>query len=366
MDDNELYYLTYDPEEIMRDMQQAYIEEGGDPLYPGDEKEMLLRAALAVMTQALAGVDNALRMSTLRYAVRDYLDLYGEKRNCYRIEAAAARATVKITLTATGVPGTIAAGTALTADGTVLYLTDEDVTTGGYAQEITLGVTCAQTGSVGNGLLAGTDMMSLVPIDGAQSIVCLVSAAGGQDTETDDVYRERIRTYGLTSVSTGPSQQYEAAAKQVSSVILDAKALNLGDGEVGVYILPSTSTGLAALIQQVEDALNDTSVRPLTDTVTVAAATAVTYTLKVKYSLDSGAGSQSAIADAAAEYQKWQDQTIGRAFNPDRLMAMLYQAGATRVIWDTGSEFDGGSVEYTAIDGNEYCSGTITLAVITE
>lgn len=364
MDDNELHYLSYDPDEIMEDMQRAYVAAGGDPLYPGDEKEMLLRAALAVMTQAFAGIDNALRMGTLRYAVRDYLDMYGENRGCYRIEAKAATAKVKITVSATGTAGTIAKGTALTADGAVLYLTKDDLTTGGYAQELTVDVECAQTGSVGNGLLSGTALQSLVPIDGASSIVCTQSAAGGQDRETDDAYRERIRTYGLTNVTTGPSQQYEAAAKAVSSVILDAKALKLAAGSVGVYILPSTSTGLAALIQQVEDALNDKSVRPLTDTVTVAAATAVSYTLKVGYEYDGSASAQAAITAATQEYQAWQDQTIGRAFNPDRFMAMLYQAGATRVIWDTGSEFDGGTVEYTEIEGNEYCSGDITLAVI--
>ena len=364
MDDNELHYITYDPEEIMRDMQSAYVDAGGDPLYPGDEKEMFLRAALQIMMQALAGVDNALRMSTLRYAVRDYLDAYGEKRNCYRIEAAAATATVRISLAATGTAGTIAQGTALTADGAVIYTTDEELATGGYQQELTATVTCSQTGSIGNGLIAGTEMQSLVPIDGAVRIVCTQSAAGGQDREDDESYRERIRTYGLSTVSTGPQQQYEAAAKAVSSEIIDARALNEGAGQVGVYILPKSDTGLAALIDQVEDALNDQSVRPLTDTVTVAAASPVSYTLNVEYSYDGSTSAQAQITAAVQEYQTWQEQTIGRAFNPDRLMATLYQAGATRVIWGAGSEFDGGAVAYTEIQGNEYCKGTITLAVI--
>ena len=123
MDDTELHYLTYDPDEILKDMMFAYTVAGGDLLYPGDEKEMLLQAMLQIMVQAFAGIDNALRMDTLRYAVRDYLDIYGEKRNCYRIPAQAAKATVKITMGATGTAGTIAAGTPLTADGAVLYLT---------------------------------------------------------------------------------------------------------------------------------------------------------------------------------------------------------------------------------------------------
>lgn len=364
MDDTELHYLTYDPDAILQDMMVAYAEAGGDMLYPGDEKEMLIQGMLQIMVQAFAGIDNALRMDTLRYAVRDYLDVYGEKRSCVRIPAQAATATVKITLAATGTAGTIAAGTAFTADGSVIYSTTEDLAVAGYEQELTVEVVCAQEGSVGNGLIAGTELQPLVPIDGATTIICTVSASGGQDEETDEAYRERIRTFGLASVSTGPQYQYESVAKSVSSEIIDARALNLGGGQVGVYIIPASSTGLNALLEAVEAALSDTTTRPLTDHVSVQAATAVPYTLNVRYSYDGSSGVQTLITEAVSEYKAWQEQTIGRAFNPDKLAAMLYQAGATRVLWGSGSTFDGGEIAYTEIEANEYCSGTISMAVI--
>lgn len=72
------------------------------------------------------------------------------------------------------------------------------------------------------------------------------------------------------------------------------------------------------------------------------------------------------ISDAVAEYQQWQDETIGRAFNPDKLMAMIYQAGATRVVWGEGSSFNGRDVEYASIDETAHCKGTITMAVMDE
>ena len=73
MDSTELHYVTYDPDAIWKEMMLAYITAGGDVLYPGDEKEMLLRSVQADIVQVFAGVDNALRMQTLRYAVGDYL-----------------------------------------------------------------------------------------------------------------------------------------------------------------------------------------------------------------------------------------------------------------------------------------------------
>lgn len=365
MDNTELHYVTYDPEEIWNEMMLAYVEAGGDILYPGDEKEILLRSVLADIVQVFAGVDNGLRMQTLRYAVSDYLDILGEQRSCERIRAQAATATVTITTNATGQSDKLDAGTAMTADGEVFYLLVEDMTITGYAQSMTVEVVADRTGSVGNGLVAGAQMQMQSPHPAINSIIAATSATGGQEKEDDETYRERIRQYGLASVSTGPERQYEAAAKAVSSVIVDAKAINLGAGSVGVYLILSTSTGAAALIQQVVDALNAENVRPLTDTVSVYQATDITYTLNVKYAADNSSATSQAIADAVTAYQEWQDNTIGLAFNPDRLMAAIYQAGATRVIWDTGSEFDGGDVEYTTIASNERCKGTITLTAMT-
>lgn len=365
MDDTELHYLTYDPDEMWTEMMAAYIAAGGDVLYPGDEKEILLRGVQYILFLAFAGMDNALRMDTLRYAQGEYLDIYGQKRNCYRMEAKAATATVQITFRASGESKTIPADTPLTADGETLYLLAEDVEQTGYAQTITAEVQCSRLGTAGNALLNGTQMQFLIPQDAVTGVFCTASAAGGQDEEDDDTYRERIREYGLAEVTTGPEEQYRSKAMAVSSVILDAKPLNLGAGSVGVYLLLSDTTGSSTLIAAVQAALSPVDTRPLTDSVTVALATQKPYTLKVKYSVSQGASLGSALTDAVKNYQDWQDKTIGQPFNPDMLLSYLYQAGCTRVIFDTGSNFDGGSVEYTTIAANAYCKGTITLEVIT-
>ena len=364
MDNTELHYVTYDPDAIWDEMMIAYVEAGGDILYPGDEKEMLLRSVLADIVQVFAGVDNGLRMQTLRYAVGEYLDVLGEQRSCERIQAAAATATVTITTNATGQGDTLEAGTAMTADGEVFYMLADDLTITGYAQTLTATVVADRTGSVGNGLLAGTQMQLQNAHAGINSIVAATDAAGGQEAEEDDAYRERIRQHGLSAVTTGPAAQYEAAAKAVSSLIVDAKAVNAGAGAVGIYLILATQEGAAALLAAVAEALNAKDVRPLTDTVTVYQATDVTYTLNVQYLSDNSSAVTQAIAEAVTDYQDWQDSAIGQAFNPDRLMAALYQAGATRVIWGEGSEFDGGAVEYTAISQSSRCKGTITLTAL--
>ena len=361
MDNTELHYLTYDPDAIWAEMMKKYVDAGGDILYPGDEKEMLLRSVLADFVQIFAGVDNALRMQTLRYAVGTYLDVIGELRGCERITASAATATVTIVTNVTGRSTVLPAGTAMTADGEIFYTLQEDLSLSGYQETLTAAVEADRTGSVGNGLLTGTEMGLAITNEAVYSIVVATDATGGNEKEDDDTYRERIREHGLASVTTGPAAQYEAAAKDVSSIIVDARAINIGAGQVGVYLLLSDETGSAAIIQSVIDTLSAKNARPLTDTVTVGLATDIAYTLNVKYEYKASETSPDTITQAVTEYQEWQDQTIGRAFNPDKLIASMYQAGATRVYLQAGSAFNSGTVEYTTIQENERCKGTITL-----
>lgn len=366
MDNTELHYLTYDPDAIWDQMIINYVDAGGDILYPGDEKEMLLRSVLADIVQIFAGVDNALRMQTLRYAVGPYLDMIGELRGCERIEASPATATATITAKATGKTGTLEAGTAMTADGQVFYMLTEDLELTGYEQTVTVDIECTEDGSEGNGLLAGTELTLAISNKAIESIVVATDASGGNEAEDDDTYRERIRQHGLSSVTTGPYQQYESAAKEVSSEIVDAKALNAGGGDVHIYLIFSSDTGKAAIMQAVEDALSADDKRPLTDMVLVSEADHIPYTLNVQYDCDNSSATLAAIQEAVTDYQKWQDGVIGRAFNPDRLLAALYQSGCTRASWMSGSEFgNGGAVEYTEIAAHEHCKGTITLTAAT-
>ena len=362
MDNTELHYVTYDPDAIWEEMMAAYIAAGGDALYGGDEKEILLRGVLASIVQVFAGVDNALRMQTLRYAVGEYLDIYGKLRGCTRIEATAATATVQITFRQTGQSGILPAGSNMTADGLNFYTTTEDIAKTGYSQTVTVSVAATRAGTEGNALLAGSDMFLTVTDESVSEIKCIASASGGNVREDDETYRERIRLYGLASVTTGPASQYESISMAVSSEIIDAHAINLGGGNVGVYLLLSSDTGADAILAAVYDALSPDNVRPLTDTVSVRRAEEAPYTLIVKYA--AGTATSAQIAAAVENYQEWQDHKIGRAFNPDRLIANLYSAGCSRVLLGEGSTFNDGDAVYTEVEEYEVCKGTITLEAL--
>lgn len=361
MDSTEIHYIDYDPDEIWGDMMTAYVEAGGDILYPGDEKEILLRSAQAIIVHMLAGVDNALRMQTLRYAVGDYLDLIGEMHGVERKPAEPSKFSVSIQENTTGRTTMLFAGTQLTYDGTITYHTLYDVILRGRGDSTIVAVESDIYGE--QAILSTFDPLELVePNPEISSVYVASSSSGGANAETDDSYRERIRTYGFSSVTAGPSLQYENIAKSVDDRIVDAKALNGGAGVVEVYLVIN-SGNISFIAPAVRDALSADNVRPLTDTVSVQGGEELTYDLTIQYTR-SGAMVESDILKAQEEYVAWQNNHLGRPFNPDRLVAAIYQVGATRAVISEDSTFDDGEAVYTEIEEHQYCRGTITLEEI--
>lgn len=362
MAETDMHYIHYDPETIWNMITYTHIANGGDLLYPGDEKEILLRTVLALLVQGLSVADNALLMDSLQHTMDGFMDLYGRKRSCYRLEAQAAEAEVEIAFAASGIIATIPAGTALTADGQRIYLTKVDIQQTGFEQTSAVTIVAEEAGAAGNGLSAGTGMQFCIPNAAVTSITVTAAASGGRNRESDESYRERIREYGLASITTGPSQQYERVARSVSTDVLDAKAVRTAQCTVCVYVILSEESEHDAQKAAILTALSDETERPMTDLLLVEDAESLPYTLNVNCTIENSVSSET-LTEAISEYKAWQDNKIQRPFNPEKLMAMLYQAGVSRVQWTEGSSFNGGPVEYTAIAENQRCAGTINLSI---
>lgn len=356
-------YLNYDPETLWQGMQETYVACGGDILYPGDPVEIALRAALAMGIGLLSSVEARIRSRTLRYATGANLEEYGEEQGCPIIADTAARGRVEIQFAASGKTGEMPAGTQMTADGIRFYQTESDIALTGYEQTVTVAIRCTETGSRGNGISAGAQMQLAKNDPNVISITVSETINGGNDRESDESYRERIRENKLASVTTGPSGSYEAIAMGVSSQILDARTLNDGPCAVCTYLVIADGADTAALIDEVVEAQNPENKRPLSDSIRAEEAQMMEYKLNVSYTLpsDATATTAQAIADAVQEYQAAQDMCLGMAFNPDMLVSRLYTAGAVRVVIGAESVFNGGDAVFTAISESQYCRGTVAL-----
>ena len=169
--------------------------------------------------------------------------------------------------------------------------------------------------------------------------------------------------------STGFTYAYESSLLSITLGEADAlkesvsvKVRRRMDGRVKVVPLmeggelPDEET-----LQAVYDAVNDRTVRPMTDVVTVEAPTPVDYAISVKYwaTIDSEAAVVQAVegeGGAIDRYVADQSAKLGRDIEPDVLKTYIMQAGALRC--------DVTSPTRTAVSGLQVArlTGTPTVA----
>ena len=106
-------------------------------------------------------------------------------------------------------------------------------------------------------------------------------------------------------------------------------------GRVEVYVLADTETGAASsvLLSAVEAALNAETVRPLTDIVSVHAATIKDYTISASLYVYPGPDAAVVLANAQAAVGKYTNENfrLGRDITMSGLYAALHASGVQRV-----------------------------------
>lgn len=380
-------YIDLDFDALYTQALALYQETGGDVLFPGDEKEMLLRTVLGILQQERASLNAALAQSTIRSAEGEYLNILGENAGVERQSESYAAGTLEITLQRGASGITLEAGTLFSYGGMLTFETTQTVgeTAGAGQAVLFVPIRCTTGGTAGNGITKGTQLSPIEPKAFFISCVLKDTTSGGVQEEEDDAYRKRIIESTFRKNATGSRAQYKAVALSVSAAILDAspvadeefddsgvgKKYALKPGQVLVSLMFTDAASEADKEQIIKSAwlaLNADESRPLTDTVLVRESKSKSFTLKVRYRLqdsDTGENLRAAVLAAAEEYKTWQCAAIGRAFDPYRLTSMLYSAGCSRVDIDAdASRFDGGTAQYSAVDGATRLRGTVELEEI--
>lgn len=121
--------------------------------------------------------------------------------------------------------------------------------------------------------------------------------------ESDDALRRRMVLAPEGFSVAGPSGAYIFHALSADSDVLDASATSPDPGEVLVTVLSRTGDGTPdpEVIAAVEARLTATGVRPLTDLVTVQAATIIPFTVEADLTFLPGPDSGVVLATAQAQ-----------------------------------------------------------------
>lgn len=318
--------------------QEMYERLTGKPgtLARADPMTLLLYATATYLYQQDLRIDFRGKMNLLKYAKGDYLDNVAALKRITRNGASAAVVTMRFTLS------DIRSSVVTIPEGTRVQAEDIFFETIEYA-EIEAGETsidilcqCMTEGVEGNGFEPGAIITLVDPIPYVASVINVDTSAGGADVESDDSLRERVYLAPAGFSTAGASDSYIYWAKSFSSAVSDVVVDDPEPGDVVVSFLVNGEVPTPAIIESMYNWLNDKTIRPLTDHLTVQAPAIEYFDVELTYYINSSDYSkvtsiQNAVEQAVDEYIIWQTSAIGRDLNPDELIKRVVAAGAKRV-----------------------------------
>lgn len=330
-------YVETDAAVIYNAVLKALMENVGEPLYPGDERRMFGDALTAVLISLYSEFNDKMKQRTLQYARGVVLDALGARYGVERADPAPASAIFRFSVQAAQSGNIIIpAGTRVTTDGSVYFATDAVAVLDAGELYVDVPGTCQEGGSAYNGYAVGTitTLVDLIPYIAGVSNTTISS--GGDDgepytTEGDNRLRERIRLAPSTLSTAGPESAYRYYALTADADIISVEIDCPEDEPNTVNIYPLMKGGALPdeeTLQKVEAACSAATVRPMTDTVSAIAPTAVNYTINLTYycTQDNLAATIETVegeGGALDQYIAWQGQALGRDINPDQLRRFI-------------------------------------------
>lgn len=321
-----------------------YEQRSGKTLQPAHIERLIINTYAYRESLVRQSVNEAYRQQHLRFATGLMLDLCGDDVNTPRLEASAARCTIRFQAALSGVQTAYIPVGAQVAAGDVVFATTEAATLSVTRRAVDLQAVCTQSGAVGNGWSVGQISNLLTTFsDGLEVSAANVSVpSGGADTESDDAYRERILLAPESFSVAGPVGAYEYFARRVNPTICDVyvdnKKTSSGEpigGQVQVTVLTKNGLPSEELLREVGKALSHERVRPLCDTVTVSAPVAVDYALDAELVLLTGVNPAEAVAAAEqawSAYEAARRAQLGKDIVPLDIQTALKVVGVYNVV----------------------------------
>lgn len=336
---SQISFADLDPAAVEAAVLTGYERIAQTTLYPGDPVRLFLESLAYVLAIQNQVIDLAGRQNLLAFAQGNHLDYIGMMVGTPRLGSGAASCAQRFDLSGVDFAVEIPAGTRVTtADGKRVFTVVKSVLAPAGAEAVDADVTAEQAGADGNGLLPGQINRIIDPLPYVTGTANLTATALGADVESDDHYRARIQEAPEAFTCAGPVGSYRALAKAVHQDIGEVAVWSPRPGSVDVRpVMNGGELPSEEVLEALRRKLSAEDVRPLTDTVTVAAPELVGYELDVAWTLSRrnealAASTKTAVEAAVEQYRLWQRGKPGRDILPTKLVSLMEQAGARRVI----------------------------------
>lgn len=334
----DLEFVEVDTDTIKNEVISYVEENAGITLAPADPRRLFLETICYYIGLIEKEQDTTGKMNLLYFSKADYLEHLSAFLNVTRLDASAASATIKASIsTALSYAVTIPAGTRITA-GDELYFSVASAITIPAGETSAEGIVkCTTTGSVGNGYVAGQLNKIVDNLAFVATIVNTEETTGGADAESDDDLRERTHEAVEKLSTAGPDGAYKYWAMSASSAIIDVAVYSPSPGTVHIRpLLENGEIPNESVLETVLETCNDKEVRPLTDYVQVLAPEQVQYNIKGTYYISTVNSAnettiKEAVEQAIQDYILWQKTKLGRDIDPNELIYYMRKAGAGRI-----------------------------------
>ena len=332
-------FAELSPAEVEHSVITTYERLADKTLYPGDPVRLFLESLAYLISMQNAAIDLAGRQNLLAYAEGPHMDHLGALMDTPRLPSAPAITGMRFALAeplawAVLIPQ---GSRVTTGSGGLVFATDRTAEIAAGELHAAIPATCLEPGQKGNGLVPGqiNKMVDVIPY--ITGVANLSTTVLGADAELDAPYRERVQLAPERFSVAGPRGAYIYHTLAAHQDIAACAVWSPKPGTVDVRpVLAGGELPPEDLLAIVREHLNDERIRPLTDTVIVAAPEPVEYAVAAGWSLlKSNAplaeSIKARVTAAVEEYRLWQRSMPGRDINPTRLIALMERAGAKRV-----------------------------------
>lgn len=341
----DINFIEVDPEEHENLVVSKFEELQKVTLNEADPRRKFFQSIIFLTTMIANNIDFTGKQNLLAYAVDNYLDHQGVKKNVPRLGPVYADTIFRFEVEAPET-FTIKKGIRFSVDDVFFYTDEEKIVNPGKTSVDIHGI-CEVYGMEGNGYLPGqiTNLVDPDEVPWVSKAYNITKTEGGADWEDDDAYAERIRQSNAQYSTAGPEDAYHYHAMSAHSSIVNISVTSPSEGVI--LIVPLLKDGVIPdneIIQLVYDKVSAKKVRPLTDHVIVQKPEEVFYEINVTYYVSSEKSNvlpsiQAAINQAIEDYQIWQKSKLGRGIDPSELIARIQEAGGKRITVTLPSTF---------------------------
>lgn len=263
----------------------------GRALAPADVEILIANAFVYEMQLMCISGNQAIRQCLVHFSTGNMLEYLGELVGVQRQPASGAVCSIRFDLVDGHNAVQIPAGIRVQSiDGNAIFVTATAIDVPIGTNSVTIPAVCGTAGVVGNGYDTGKVSIILDPQPFVSFATNIDKTNGGNDAESDEQLRNRIKLAPSSFSVAGPSGAYQYWAATAHPSIVDVAVVTTAPGEVTLYplcsggVLPSSE-----ILSAVLAICDDRKVRPMNDTVKVDVPTVVDYNIVVEITTYTGA-----------------------------------------------------------------------------